>query len=68
MNNFLMLIAATEERDRLRKELAALRLSLRRVSELAKQKGGSLAIPEDGAERGWNRLCAGLADFIESLP
>lgn len=66
---------ALVERDLARRQLSILRLSLRRVAEVANQAGSGpgggmkpakLTIPAEGAERGWNRLCAALCDWIES--
>lgn len=48
-----------------RKELAALRLSLKRVAQVAEANGAQLIIPDEDSERGWNRLCSELCDFIE---
>lgn len=65
---------ARHERDLAHRELSSLRMSLRRVAELANQAGGALTIPDDdnrsseGRRRGWNRLCAALCDWIEDKP
>ena len=48
-----------------RKELAALRLSLKRVAQVADPEGKRLTIPDEDSERGWNRLCSELCDFLE---
>ena len=50
---------------RARKELATLRLSLKRVAQVAESNGAQLIIPDEDSERGWNRLCAELCDLLE---
>jgi hypothetical protein len=49
---------------RARKELVALRLSLKRVAEIAQMSGATVTIPDEQAERGWNRLCSELCDVL----
>jgi hypothetical protein len=44
-------------------EITTLRLSVRRIAEVANQHGASLTIPE--GNRGWNRLAGEICDFIE---
>jgi len=52
------------------KELEILRLGLRRVAEAANRQGADIPIPDRNipprVERGWNRLCSDLIDFIEA--
>lgn len=46
-------------------ELAVLRLSLRRIAQSTKDPEILAAIPNDYADRGWNRLAAMVCDWVE---
>jgi hypothetical protein len=47
-------------------ELHILRQSLMRLAQVANREGcNTLYIPNLGAERGWNRLCNDLIDWVE---
>lgn len=46
-------------------ELSTLRLSLMRVAQAANRAGADLTLPHLGQERGFNRLCSDLIDWIE---
>jgi hypothetical protein len=50
---------------RMRKELALLRLSVQRIAEMTRSDDVAAFIPKSDSERGWNRLCAVLCDWIE---
>jgi hypothetical protein len=49
-----------------RKELEHLRLGVQRVAEMTRDTEVTRFIPAFETERGWNRLCAVLVDWIET--
>jgi hypothetical protein len=48
-----------------RKELEALRRSIKRVVEMTQDAEIIALIPKEGSERGWNLVCAILGKWIE---